>query len=200
MSEQTLKDIRKDIFLMVHKAEQMLELTEDAFMKNKVAALDQASELAREVHGKEDAVTAALAKLATSGGDARIILSVPAHVEKIVTSIERIMDNVRIKIKEGLLYSDKAIQETSSMIAKGKDVLKKAGEAMVTGTPSLISAVKSESDFIVQMANKFATAHEDRLVTGECSPKSSSTYLCLLYAFEDLAAHTKDALRKLSGA
>jgi Na+/phosphate symporter len=48
------------------------------------------------------------------------------------------------------------------------------------------------------MSNDFATAHEDRLVAGQCSPKTSSNYLCILYAFEDLASHTKDAVKKLS--
>jgi hypothetical protein len=36
-------------------------------------------------------------------------------------------------------------------------------------------------------------------VTGECSPKSSSTYLCILYAFEDMGAHIKDATKRLAG-
>jgi hypothetical protein len=51
---------------------------------------------------------------------------------------------------------------------------------------------------MIHMSNEFATAHEDRLVAGECSPKSSSNYLCILYAFEDMASHTKDALNKLA--
>jgi len=47
MSDQTMKEIRKEIYLLIHKAEQMLELTEDAFMKSKAASLDQAETLAR---------------------------------------------------------------------------------------------------------------------------------------------------------
>jgi hypothetical protein len=50
-----------------------------------------------------------------------------------------------------------------------------------------------------RMANDFATAHEERLVTGECSPKSSSTYLCILYAFDDMGAYLKESVKRLSG-
>ena len=73
------------------------------------------------------------------------------------------------------------------------------GEAAVTGSKGTIESTLTESDTIERMANDYATAHEERLVTGECSPKSSSTYLCILYAFEDMGAHIKDATRRLAG-
>ncbi|MDA8100155.1 MAG: hypothetical protein M0042_11050 [Nitrospiraceae bacterium] len=198
MSEQALKDVKKDIYLLMHKVEEMLELTEDAFTKNKSAALDQAAEIAREIKKREDLLTEKLAKAASAGGEARDILSVPSHIEKSAASIERIMDNMRVKIKEGMLFSDKAIQETGKMITKGKEVLKKSSEALVTGSSQSLSTMKQECDTMIKMSADFATAHEDRLVTGECSPKASSTYLCILYAFEDLASHTKDVLKKFA--
>ncbi len=199
MSDQALKDIKKDIYLMIHKAGEMLELTEDAFAKSRLSALDEAKEISREIKTKEDVLTEKLAKAATTNSEARAILSVPVHIEKIAVSVERIMDNIRLKIQEGILFSDKAIQESGRMIAKGKEVLKKAGEALVTGSTTAAETVKTESDAMIKMATDYATAHEERLVTGECSPKASSTYLCMLYAFEDLAAHTRDVLRKTTG-
>ena len=198
MPDQAMKDIKKDLYLLMHKAEQMLELTEDAFMKSKVASLDQAESLAREIRAREDALTEKLAKLAPSDSSARAILSVPVHIEKIAVSIERIISNVRIKIKEGLLFSDKAIQETGRLLVKGKEMLKKAGEAVVTSSPESLETVRVDSEAMIRLANDFATTHEDRLVAGECSPKASSNYLCMLYAFEDMAAHAKDAVKKLS--
>ncbi len=196
---QALKDIKKDIYLMIHKAGEMLELTEDAFMKGRLSALDEAREISREIKIKEDLLTEKLAKAAAASTEARAIVSVPVHIEKIAVSIERVMDNIRMKIQDGILFSDKAIQESGKMIAKGKEVLKKAGEAMVTGAPASVENVKKESDTMIKMSTDYATAHEERLVTGECAPKSSSTYLCMLYAFEDLAAHTRDVLTKITG-
>jgi len=196
---ETVKDVKKDIFLIMHKAQEMLELTEDGFAKNKLAALDQADDLAKEIHAKEDALTATLAKIAAANSEARTLLPVPAHIEKIATSIKRITESSRARIKEGMLFSDKAILETGKLFAKTKEVLKKAGEAAVTGAKATVETTLADSDAIERMANEYATAHEERLVTGECSPKSSSTYLCILYAFEDMGAHIKDATRKLSG-
>lgn len=198
MATQTVKEIKKDIYLMIHKTDEMLKLIEDAFTKNTIKPLDQATEIAREIHLKEDELTAVLAKLASSDPAARAVLSVPPLVEKAATSMERIIENIRNKIREGLLFSDKAMLETSQMIAKTSDLLKKAGEAFVTASPATINAVLEAGDAVIRLSNDFATAHEDRLVTGECSPKASSTYLCILYAFEDIASFTKDAIRKVA--
>lgn len=198
MATQTVKESKKDIYLMIHKTDEMLKLIEDAFTKNTIKPLDQATEIAREIHLKEDELTAVLAKLASSDPAARAVLSVPPLVEKAATSMERIIENIRNKIREGLLFSDKAMLETSQMIAKTSDLLKKAGEAFVTASPATINAVLEAGDAVIRLSNDFATAHEDRLVTGECSPKASSTYLCILYAFEDIASFTKDAIRKVA--
>jgi Na+/phosphate symporter len=140
-----------------------------------------------------------LAKMASANNEARAILTVPAHIEKIATSIKRIGENSRSRIKEGMLFSDKALLETGKLFTKSKDILKKAGEAAVTGSQATLQAVLADSDALERMANDFATAHEERLVTGECSPKSSSTYLCILYAFEDMGAHIKNTINKLAG-
>jgi Na+/phosphate symporter len=198
MPEQTLKDVKKEIYLIMHKALEMVELTEDGFTKNKLSALDQAEEISREIHVKEDALTATLAKMAASSSEARSLLTVPSHIEKIATSIKRITENSRSRIKEGTLFSDKAILESGKLFTKTKEILKKAGEAAVTGSKAAIDSTLTESDAIVKMSNQYATDHEERLVTGECSPKSSSTYLCILYAFEDMGGHIKDATKRLA--
>jgi len=199
MSDQVLKDVKKDIYLMIHKADAMLQFTEDALTNSRLSALDEAREIAREMKVKKDLLSEKLAKAASVDKDALAILTVPVLIEKVGASIERVMDNLRVKIQEGILFSDKAILESGRMIAKSREVLKKAGEALVTGSAAAAETVRKESDAMIKMAADFATAHEERLVAGECSPKSSSTYLSMLYAFGDLAARTRDVLAKITG-
>jgi Na+/phosphate symporter len=199
MTEQTIKDLKKEIYLLMHKAQEMLELAQEGFMKNKLSSLDQADDLAKEIHTREDILTASLAKMASANSEARAMISVPAHVEKIASAIKRITESSRTRIREGMLFSDKAVNETGKLFARTKDVLKKSGEVAVTGSQAAVDAVMTDANAMESMANSFATAHEDRLVTGECQPKSSSTYLCILYAFEDMGAHIKSSVQRLSG-
>jgi Na+/phosphate symporter len=199
MPEHTIKDLKKEIYLLMHKAQEMLELAQDGFTKNKLASLDQADDLAKEIHAREDALTAALAKMASTNSEARMLLAVPSHIEKIATSIKRITESSRTRIKEGMLFSDKAVNETGKLFAWTRDVLKKSAESAVTGAQASVETAMADADAMERMANNFATAHEDRLVTGECSPKSSTTYLCILYAFEDIGGHIKNSVKRLSG-
>jgi|GEM_PF-1150418 len=199
MAERTIKDLKKEIYLALHTAQSILELTEDGFMKNKLSALDQADELAKELHAKQDALTASLAKMASADSEARALLAATSHIEIIAANIKRINEGCRARVKEGLLFSDKSIREASKLFAKAVEILKKAGEATVTGAAATVESTLTESDVIRRMANEFATAHEERLMACECSPKTSSTYLGMLYAFEDMGAHVKDAIKKLSG-
>jgi Na+/phosphate symporter len=198
MAEQTIKDLKKDMYLVLHKSLEMLELAEEGFIKNKTASLDNADAMAVEIHAKEDILTERLAKMAATDNEARQYLSVPAHIEKIAINIKRISENSRNRIKEGLLFSDKAIAETEKLFAAGKSVLKKASDTAVTGSSAAMNAIAADCENLEHMANGFATAHEERLVTGECAPKSSSTYLCILYAFEDMGAHIKNMVKKFS--
>lgn len=199
MADQTIKDIKKDIYLALHKTHEMLELVEEGFAKNKLTSLDQSDELAGEIHASEIKLTATLAKMASTSTEARAILSVPAHIGKVAASITRIAVSSRVRIKDGMLFSDKAVNETGKLFAKAKEALHKVGEMVVGDSSAHVDAVIASSDAMERMANDFATAHEDRLVTGECAPKSSSTYLCILYAFEDMGAHLKNAVKKLAG-
>src|SRR3990170_98812 len=198
MPGQTIKDIKKDIYLMLHRAQEMLDLTADAFMKSKTSKLDEAMEISKEIHRKEDDLTEALAKMAPESGEARAILTVPSHLEKIATSVERIIEHTRNRITHGMLFSDKAVQETGTLFKNAAGLLKNAGDTAVTGSKSGAEAVMTEGDKIVRMAGDFSTAHENRLVSGECSPRLSTTYLCILYAFEDLAWHAKETVKKLT--
>jgi len=168
-------------------------------MKNHVQALDQAIEIAAEVKSREDALTEKLARLSGTDPQARSFLPVPMYIEKIAMNIERMVESIRTKIKDGLLFSDRAILETGKLLTKGKDVLKKASELMVTGSAASAEAVRKETEAMVAMATQYASAHEDRLIAGECSPKSSSVYLCMVYSFEDIASLVKDAVdRKMA--
>lgn len=199
MPEQAIKEIKKDIYLMLHKCVEMLNLSADAFVKNTPSKLAEAIEISKEIHAKEDALTAALAKMGSSHAEARTILAVPAYIEKIAVSIESIIDHTRQKAKEDILFNDKAIQDAKLLFTATQDVLKKTADITVKSSTTAADGIMRESDKIVRMSLDFATAHENRLISGEASPKSSSVFLFILYTIEDLVWFAKEIVRKMTG-
>lgn len=197
MAEQTMKEVKKDIFLALHKAQAMVDLAEEGFLKGKVSALDESDGLLNEIRAKEDELTALLAKMASGDAEARACITVPGFIEKLALDIRRINENSRHKIKDGLLFSDKAMNEAARMFTFTRDMLKKTADTAVTG--GAMDEIIESGDALGKMANQFATAHEERLVSGECQSTSSSVYLCILYAFEDIGMQTKNIARRLTG-
>jgi Na+/phosphate symporter len=198
MAEQTVKDLKKELYLLMHKMQEMLDLAEDGFTKNKLSTLAEADELAKEIHAKEDSLIAALAERAAIDNEARSLLAIPSLIANTTSSINRIVEGCRTRAKDGLLFSDKAVSEAKKLFGTSKNALKHAGEATVTGAKASIDTALLESAALMRMSNEFATAHEERLVAGICKVSCSSTYLRMLYAFEDIGAHMKDAVKRLS--
>lgn len=198
MPEQTVKDIKKELYLLMHKMLEILDLAEDGFMKSKLSSLAEADELAKDIHAKEVQLIAALAALAATDNEARSLLTIPSLLANTTSSLNRIIENCRTRIKEGLLFSDKAMSEVKRLFGTAKSALKHSGESTITGTQALIDTALQESAALMSMANEFATAHEERLVSGECRIASCSTYVSMLYAFEDAGAHMKDAVKRLA--
>ncbi len=199
MAEQSLKDIKNDLYLTLHKVRELVDLAEDAFSKNKLSSLNQTDELVQEIQSKEVQIIASLANMAPTNEEARSLLSVPSHIKSVSSSTMRIIENIRKRIKGGVLFTDKAILETQKLFASVQNALKKCGDAMVTGEKSAIESVLAESEAIGRMTIEFSTAHEERLVNAKCCSLASSTYLDMLHAFEDVGMHIKNAMRKLSG-
>jgi Na+/phosphate symporter len=198
MVDQDLKELRKEIYLAMHKVREMLEFTQEGFLKNRLSALNQADDLSGEIRAKAEALTAAIAKSASTNDKARSLLVISFHVEELRTSISRIAENSRIRIREGLLFTDKAISEAGALFAKTNEMLKNTAESAVTGSQTTVMNTLAESESLEHMTSAFATAHEQRLITGECQQRASTIYLSILYAFEDLRVHLKNAARKLS--
>jgi Na+/phosphate symporter len=197
MSDKDVKELRKEIYLLMHNIREMLEFTQDGFLKNRLSSLNQADDLSREIRVKAETLTAAIAKSASTDDQARSLLTISFHLDELRTSIGRIVENSRVRIREGLLFSDKAISEASSLFVKTDGILKNTADSAVTGSPAAVTNALEESESLERMTSAFATAHEQRLITGECQPRASSIYLSILYAFEDLRAHLKNAARKL---
>jgi hypothetical protein len=110
----------------MHKAQETVYLAEDSFMKSRLSAPNQAHELADEIHIKEDALITSLEKIASANSEARSFLSVPSHIENIAINILRIIEGIRIWIKGGLLFSDRAILETQKLFTTAKHAFNKA--------------------------------------------------------------------------
>ncbi|MBI4823312.1 MAG: hypothetical protein HY805_03665 [Nitrospirae bacterium] len=134
-----------------------------------------------------------------SNPDAAFYVAVAGHLGKIADSIGRVGDAVAQKINEGILFSDKAMDEINFLIEKTKDILSNTSD-MILARNRIVAGYIAESETnISNTANDFSTRHEERLIEGTCLPKASSLYIEILSAFKSIAWHAKEIAQGLRG-
>lgn len=177
---------------------QMIGITYEGFIKHKKALLAEAESLGRKVHESEKVIAEAL----VSGGDrdgAKALLSLAGHVERAGDCVESVIRVVHSKIKEGTLFSEKAVSELTYVYNTVKDLTRHVKDLVLTLNPFLADHVINTADKFSEAAQEFATAHEERLIAGVCQPVHSAMYLDIVDNLRTAGWHLREMAARLKG-
>lgn len=196
-----LKGVLERIRDMCFKIESILSLCMDGFMKHKVQLVDEANKVSQAIHEEENELISLLSnKAAKSKMDGELIKSLMAvvgHLEMATNGLDGIMQHVKIKVNEGVLFSDKGVSEISHIFRETLDVVKTAGDAIMTKNEVLKKYVIDKYASIAQAVDAYSEEHEDRLIKGVCQPKSSSLYLNIVDSLVKVVWDMKQAVERL---
>ena len=199
-----LKGILERIRGMCFKVESMLSLCLDGFMKHKIKLVDEAKNVSQAIHNEENELISLLSnKAAKSDMDRELIKSMMAvigHIEMATNGLDGILQNVKTKVNEGVLFSDKGVNEISHLFKETLDLLKTAGDAILTKNEVLKKYVADKYVSLSQTVDAYSEEHEDRLIKGVCQPKSSSLYLNIVDSLLKVVWHEKQAVDRLFGS
>ncbi|GAB4431226.1 MAG: hypothetical protein OHK0040_00380 [bacterium] len=194
--EKSLFDYQKRLSDAMEQLLEMVSLTYDGFIKHKKSFLHDAEKIGKNIHQFEKEFTSEIVKEGNKES-VRLLISIAGHIERMGDCIENVIKTVHTKIAEGTLFSDKAVSELNYLFNSVKDILRDTKDIIVTLNPVLVEHTISLGNKVNQMADEFATLHEERLVTGICHPKHSSMYLDMLDNLRMVIWHVKEAVKKL---
>jgi Na+/phosphate symporter len=194
--EKSLFSYQKQLADEMERLVEMVNLTYDGFIKHKKSFLNEAEKIGKEIHQFEKEFTGEIVKEGNKES-VRILISIAGHIERIGDCIENVIKTVHTKISEGTLFSDKAVSELNYLFHSVRDILRDAKDIILTLNPVLMEHTITLGNKVNQMADEFATLHEERLVTGICHPKHSSMYLDMLDNLRMVIWHVKEAVKKL---
>jgi Na+/phosphate symporter len=167
---------------------EMLALTWTSFGRHDAAALDKASALGRDIHGREKSLTE---QLLASQPEREGICFVPSHLERASDPIMGLIRCLRDMEAEGTVFTDRGLREINQLFEKATDLLECARDLALTGNHVLARHVEIESMRFHDLASEFARAHEERLIEGVCMPKASSAYLAMVDYLREIARHAR---------
>jgi Na+/phosphate symporter len=194
------KELVSKLYNMSQSAVECIYLLQNAFLYNSEKSLDVCEGRAREIRLSKKVLTQEFIEEAKAEPYARLYVSVPGHIERMGGLIEDIIGCIRTKIRDGILFSGKAVSETSFLMERLQEVLKNASDIILARNVILKDYVKESAAEISRSASEFATMHEERLVEGLCMPKASPLFLDILDAIKGIAWHAKEMSEKLTPA
>ncbi len=177
---------------LTHETAEFISALQTAFIYNTSKPLQEYMTRAEEVRRETGPLSAVIKEAASDDEDVKPYVAVPEHLANIWENLDRLCNLVDKKIREKVLFSDKAVNETIYLLQRLVEILRPAADIILARNTFLSKYVQESQANIECMADEYATLHENRLITGECLPVASSIFVGMLGAIKSIAWHTKE--------
>ena len=181
----------------------MLGTARDAFNRHSGTSLEQLNkiyaELSAEIkHDMDDFGTYVAKASENQKGFFIRLQSVLTHLQMVGDNLEALSTPIGKKMKEGVLFSDKAVAQTNQLFDHLAGILRSVLDALKTDNDFLKRYVQEEGQRLTQFCNDFATEHEARLIEGLCLPQAAPLFLAMLNGFRAAGQHAVNIVKILS--
>jgi Na+/phosphate symporter len=173
----------------------MVGTSRDAFNRHSGASLNQLKNLHGELALVIKSAVGDLGNLAAKAPEDQKasfirLQSVLTHLQMVGDNLEALSTPIGRKIKEGVLFSDKAVAQANQLFDHLTGILRSILDALKTDNEFLKRYVMEEGQRLTQSCNDFATEHEARLIEGVCLPQAAPLFLAMLNGLRNAGQHT----------
>ncbi|MDO9574495.1 MAG: hypothetical protein Q7I94_05820 [Candidatus Contubernalis sp.] len=177
----------------------MLDLTFQAFIKNKENLLEDTNSIMEKIDDQviELAVKVPVLELEEKEEITKI-LSVINSLESMKYNVIKVMNQTSTKVYDGILFTEKAVGELKILFSSVIDLVNDLNDVLITENQVLIQHIFDQVKDIEKKSQTYATEHEERLVVGQCLPKSSTLYLLILDSLRDIIWYIKSISKELA--
>ncbi|RJR42363.1 MAG: hypothetical protein C4567_07380 [Deltaproteobacteria bacterium] len=120
-----------------------------------------------------------------------------SHLQTIAQNLGALADPIQKKIKDGVLFSDKAVSQTNYLLDTQAGMLRSVLDIIKTDNEFLKRYTETEARNLIQACNNFATEHETRLIEGLCLPQAAPLFLAILDSMRMMARQEAEIVQQL---
>ncbi|MDD5643540.1 MAG: hypothetical protein PHX53_17955 [Syntrophales bacterium] len=132
------------------------------------------------------------------GAALKRLASVYNRLQIIAQNLDALADPIHKKIKDGVLFSDKAVSQTNYLFDTQAGMLRSVLDIIKTDNEFLKRYTETEARNLVQACNNFATEHETRLIEGLCLPQAAPLFLAILENMRMIGQHEAEIVQLLN--
>jgi len=169
-----------------------LSLLQGAFINNSLDQLKGCREKVAEIRKAEIELAVKVTDAAKQNNSMKQYILVPQHILRIAENIESLAEKTAKKVKDNILFSERAITEITFLLQRLKEIIMSANDLLYCENTILNSYVEESESNLIKNCIEYATQHEERLVEGLCLPVSSSIYITMLDCIRNIAWHAKE--------
>ncbi len=162
----------------------MLALAFEGFRRPTEKFFKEAEEVRDKIHQYSSELTSFIISKSPSSEKgrewAKPYLSIASSLDRMTYNIEGILDRLKAKSQNHILFSDQAV----------KDLIN-------TENKLLAQRIGEEGRSMFKIANGYSEGHEERLIQGICVPKSSPIYLGMIESLKGVIVHILEVSGKI---
>lgn len=195
--EAEKRDIVSSVYELGKGVEDAHALIYNGFVNNNERVIDEAEEKIRKIKEKAAVLSSELLGSCSDDEGLRAYCTLPSHFERMAANQEIMVRAIKTKIRENLLFSDRAITEINFIMNRLREIIDTLTDLILArNTFTAKYLIESEKE-IERVANEYATLHEERLIEGICLPRSSGVYIMILDSVKRIAWNVRAIAEKL---
>ena len=172
----------------------MMGVARDAFNRHSRASLQELQNLKISATPNIETTSIQLRSLMARKPEAERavllrLLSILNHMEIIDENIGGHASPIEKKVKDGVLFSDKAVIQTNYLFDQHAGIIRSVLDVIKTDNDFLKKFVFEEGRKLIQASQDFATEHEDRMIEGLCLPQAAPIFLAILDKMRSIGQH-----------
>jgi Na+/phosphate symporter len=195
------KEMGERIIRVCQSLMKMLELAFEGFRRPTEKSFREVEEVKDKVHHYSSELTSYIiskSPLNERGREwAKHYLSMASSFDRMTYNIEAILERLKSKAQNHILFSDRAVKEVNDVFQEAMKLLEKLRDLIYTQNKLLARQIAEEGRSMFKIANRYFEEHEERLIQGICVPKHSPIYLGVIESLKEVMVHTLEVSGKI---
>ena len=190
-------EINNNLSMMLNHTKEMLEKLYEGFKKNNLDSLGKVEELEKNLYKDSERLFKSLLDEKAEESTKHFI-PVPEHFNRIGNGLRKMLNAIDKKVTGDVLFSDKSVTEAYKLFSELQELLTCLGDCINTCNRVLVDNICGRVKGLCEQADEYAIFHEDRLISGVCTPMNAPVYLDILDSFKSIAWHAGEITRNIA--
>jgi Na+/phosphate symporter len=199
--EKMEKEVQERLIRFCQSLIKMLELTFQAFRTHAEKSVNEVEEVKKEIQKNSSELANFLIAKSSSGERgkewSKPYLSMASSFDRMGYNMEGIMNRLKSMIHEQIFFSDRGVKEVNDIFQEAMDLLENLPDLILTQDKPLAQHIGKQVRSVIKIVDGYSEQHEERLIQGICTPKSSPIYLGILESLKGVIAHTLEVSGKI---